>query len=221
MQGEREENEEGVRRVGEVVAEGGLGSWARAGQVAAAGLGRGREKKSGLECVEMVGMLLGSLVPRLFRGSVGFGVVSSVPVRGLARKMEREWTSSQAGLLEFLDVSGGAGAKKAGRPWSVDELRLKSFEDLHKLWFVLVKEKTALMTEKHWVHTNGMYWEHGMSNLRKVNSCTHQTEREQQTPRLCPALLVLSHSHETRSHYDHLSSTTHKLTSRSGQAWRG
>jgi ribosomal protein L29 len=67
---------------------------------------------------------------------------------------EEQFFEHAAGLDEFFEqVEEGqdidSARRYAGRAWTAEQLREKSFEDLHKLWFVLLKERNLLHTEKH------------------------------------------------------------------------
>uniref|UniRef100_A0A7S1TNE6 Large ribosomal subunit protein uL29m n=1 Tax=Phaeomonas parva TaxID=124430 RepID=A0A7S1TNE6_9STRA len=52
------------------------------------------------------------------------------------------------GVEEFLDIAHQGADTITGRAWTAKELRKKSFDDLHKLWFVLYKEKNVILTEQ-------------------------------------------------------------------------
>ena len=60
------------------------------------------------------------------------------------------------GIEEFMDLAhAGKSEVVHGRAWTAKELRRKSFDDLHKLWYVLYKEKNAVLTERQRARTLG------------------------------------------------------------------
>jgi len=62
-------------------------------------------------------------------------------------------------LEEFFELDRSTEEEKPivyGRGWKASELRLKSWDDLHKLWYVFLKEKNMLMTQRQMLHSQNL-----------------------------------------------------------------
>ena len=82
---------------------------------------------------------------------------SAIPLSFLGRRGFR--TSTPAlGMDEFFatPLKDGQQLVKAGRAWTAAELRNKSFEDLHVLWFLCLKERNYLLSERLYYRQIGM-----------------------------------------------------------------
>ncbi|EIE23692.1 MRP-L47-domain-containing protein [Coccomyxa subellipsoidea C-169] len=82
--------------------------------------------------------------------------------RALLQHRPLSTTPRAAGLEDFFDTPVKEGEKvTAGRAWEAADLRLKSWDDLHKLWYVLLKERNMLKSEKDNYKAKGLVMPNG------------------------------------------------------------
>ncbi|XP_049910779.1 39S ribosomal protein L47, mitochondrial [Epinephelus moara] len=87
--------------------------------------------------------------PRLYREKSTLAALSWYsPTSSVSQCRALHTTISRRGLEEFFDLpeNRGESSVKSGGPWTAKQLRTKSNEDLHKLWYVLLKERNMLLT---------------------------------------------------------------------------
>jgi large subunit ribosomal protein L47 len=85
---------------------------------------------------------------------------------------------SRTFLVSTFLPSGGqlsfdVGSFSSGRAWTAAELRRKSFRDLHTLWYVLVRERNLLATQKATYRRSTV----GLGLLNNVEKRAHQCRK--------------------------------------------
>nr|CAG4648234.1 EOG090X0DBE [Moina brachiata]SVE93255.1 EOG090X0DBE [Moina brachiata] len=68
-----------------------------------------------------------------------------------AKSTAFDCSNDTSNLSQFLEEPKNLNATeiKSGRSWTLSELRIKSNVDLHKLWYVLLKERNMLLTMEY------------------------------------------------------------------------
>ena len=92
----------------------------------------------------------------------------AVPNAAAGQMSKKVIPGSSKDLKQFTDYQiDMREIEKNGRAWRAEELRLKSHEDLHKLWYVLLKEKNKLKSDFLMAKQLQQYF-FGFDNMMKI-----------------------------------------------------
>ncbi|KAI9284502.1 mitochondrial 39-S ribosomal protein L47 (MRP-L47)-domain-containing protein [Umbelopsis sp. AD052] len=93
------------------------------------------------------------------------------------RLVSTQQSAAPKGLQQFFENGASLPEQSwTGRSWKASELRLKSFDDLHKLWYVLLKERNVLATQREEARRLGIdksTW----TNAGRVRKCKKSMAR--------------------------------------------
>ncbi|PVV05450.1 hypothetical protein BB560_000028 [Smittium megazygosporum] len=98
--------------------------------------------------------------------------------QGISTRKQFNLSFKPRGLEEFFENGQALPVKQieTGRAWTAAELRNKSWEDLNKLWYVLLKERNLLATQKEEAARNKIDYSY-FSNTDRIVACKKSMAR--------------------------------------------
>ncbi|KAI7888493.1 mitochondrial 39-S ribosomal protein L47 (MRP-L47)-domain-containing protein [Mucor mucedo] len=106
------------------------------------------------------------------------------------------------GLYQFFENNESLPKQNwTGRAWKAQELRQKSFDDLHKLWYVLLKERNVLATQREeasrlklpkQLWTNQGRLKKCQKSMARIKFVLHERQREYEQQLVKNAVVVES-----------------------------
>ncbi|KAF8645230.1 hypothetical protein AX16_008057 [Volvariella volvacea WC 439] len=112
----------------------------------------------------------------------GLPLTGRIPVKkdhGLYAFFRRKQGEGLVGDARFETLESPESMQKlpSGRAWRASELRLKSFKDLHVLWYVLLRERNLLATQKEEARRLGVTNSDLQVSATRVHNCRKSMAR--------------------------------------------